>query len=584
MKKELIFVAVFILVFPFTFSACSSNESTDGDTDIEHENSEMETDTSDGDMDEEPENTEEIESEIYEEEVEEAFEDEAEAELEEESVPDGLPETFQIAFTREDMGTPFSDEEITAFTKRLVGFMAKISYHDYLLRVTHGVDQSTGLPPWRLWWTSTQAVKSGDTVTFTCNPTSEGGADGGHNLMTRSAKILASSIAGYLLTGDSRMKKLTEEMCKGVTATMKGFVYDENDEIDWIMARNVIPLDQNFTTYEGYKKAFDCTNWRHDGGGWNCERFEYPNNPTWGDVWITNMRSKDDVSRVQRANMYIRYAAENAPDESVRSACGETAEYLQKFAKDIVDSEYHIRTKDKDSTPFIPDNDLASYVDYEVLIPNAECNAKSAAALIGYNDTLDNDCGKGEVNNFDTIVMYNKYFNWMIVCNYHLSNLAQSLSRWKLDNAKQLLQGVVERYEWALSLKGKDLPTDEDGFHRDLSASMMQAMALGFPPNRTEAELMMHYWNKTIEKGLQWPYWNLWDESVADGSYEHKFPDRITKEDDTYEYFVKPEDFGTFLDYCWSPFRNPEGIKFIDCDIVKDVANWNPEWAESEKK
>ncbi len=498
--------------------------------------------------------------------------------------PDSLPESLPVTFARENPGNPIPEEEITAFTKRVVGFMAKVGYYDYLLRFTHGVHQSTGLPTWRIWWTSTYAVKEGDTVTFTCRETdSLETPDGGHNLMTRTAKVLASAISGYLLTGDARMHELTREMCKGVTASMRGMVYDENDPIDHLMARNIIPQNQSYTSFEGKNKAFDCTNWHRAGSMWNCERFNYVNNPTWGDVWVTSMRSKDDVSRVLRANAYIRYAVANAPDEDVRQACGETADYLQRFSKDVVDSDYAIRTKDAEGHVYTPTGDLASYTTFDVIWPDSECNAKSAHALIAYDRPLENDCGTGARNTYERTAMNNKYFNGMIIRNHHLAHLVQSLIHWELDRAEQLLQGLVDRYESALAYTDEELPTGRDQWERDIASSLMQAAAVGYPLNETEARLLMKYWNRSMDVGLEWPYWDFWADSVPDGRYQPAMPIERKEDDEVVESWLRSEDFGEFLDLCWSPLRNENGMKLLDCDIVRDIDNWNPEWADAQE-
>ncbi len=563
----LILMLSLFALFTCLFIGCGGEENTDSlDTDGDQEESRPDGDSDDIDSDGDSD-------------------DDGEAVEIEESKPDGLPEELPISFTRENPGADIPAEEVTAFTKKLLGFMAKVGYHDYLLRSTHGVHESTGLPPWRLWWTSNHIEKSGDTVSFVCDETTGPDfADGGHNLMTRSAKVLASAISGYLYTGDERMRQLTEGLCRGVTATMRGMVYDENDSIDHLMARNIIPLDHDYTTHDGRKKQVDYSNWRRDGDNWNCKRFNYPNNPTWGDVWITSTRSKDDVSRVMRANVYIRYAAAYAEDANVREACTETADYLQRFAQDIVDSEYHIRTKDAEGTAYIPQGDLANYITWEAMWPNAECNAKSAAALVAYGNQQGNDCGKGGVNDFEVAAMNNKYFNCMIIRNYHLSHLAQSLAAWELDEAMLLLQGLVERYERALDLPDDDLPTDRDSWERDIATSMLQAAALGYPLTEREARHIMTYLERSIDMDLQWPNWDFWDASVADGTYNPRTPDQGSDDEGQYLHWFRPEDLGEFLDYCWSPLKNPEGIGFIDCSLVKDPNGWDPAWVEETER
>ncbi len=34
------------------------------------------------------------------------------------------------------------------------------------------------------------------------------------------------------------------------------------------------------------------------------------------------------------------------------------------------------------------------------------------------------------------------------------------------------------------------------------------------------------------------------------------------------------EDIAFLLECCWSPFKNPAGVEFVDCDIVADPKRW----------
>jgi hypothetical protein len=37
---------------------------------------------------------------------------------------------------------------------------------------------------------------------------------------------------------------------------------------------------------------------------------------------------------------------------------------------------------------------------------------------------------------------------------------------------------------------------------------------------------------------------------------------------------VAAEDLSWVVAYCSSPFRNPNGARFVDCDIVRDPSRW----------
>ena len=467
----------------------------------------------------------------------------------------------------------------------------KVGYFPWLRDTSFGVHESTGSRDFQLWWTSISYLqREGDTVVFGIND----GSQGGHNLMTRTAKLLASNIAGYLLTGDEAMREVAEQYCKGVSSTILGMVHDEDDPVPHLMARNVVPMDHSYTLADGREAAVDYSGWRSEYDNWNCSRFPYMDNPTWGEVWVTNMRSKDDVSRLLRAAAYMEYAAELAPDEEVRAACAEARELVGAFSRDVVDSDYCIRTKDAGGNVFCPGSeddpvegrsaergDLGSYIQWEGIIPNAECNGKRAHALVGYGDPRGNDCGLASGNAYEELAITTHYFNAQIIRSYHLSNTMQSLVR-RADGAEDLVQGLLDRYNEAQAKDPAQYGKLQDEWDRDVATGLMQAAGVGRPTSWDEARLIYTYMNRAIDRYLAWPYWDPWSDELEDGSYPHH-PDDIDRGGDGDEddiRWIRPEDMATALEVCWSPFRNPDGAAFLDCDLIADPSRWDPSWAE----
>ncbi|MGM0577880.1 MAG: hypothetical protein ACQEXJ_19295 [Myxococcota bacterium] len=496
--------------------------------------------------------------------------------------PDTLPTDLGFELERPAGDDPPTSEETGEVTRTITAFYDRVGYFDWLLRISHGVHESTGKRDFSAWWTTTHARKEGDVVTIVHER--EDPAGGGHNMMTRTSKLLASNIAGYLLTGDETMGTLAEQYCKGVSATMLGMVYDEDDPIDHIMGRNVIPFSHTYTTHDGREKVVDYENWHREGCRWNTCRYHYPDNPYWGEVWVTALRSKDDVSRILRVATTVAYAVERT-DGEVQAACAEAYDLLQDFGRDVVDSGYYIRSKDEDGQPYRPGTDedpmkedhtdISSYVSWEEFIPNAECNAKLAVSYLGYGDDRGNDCGEGGWGNeYEEIAVDIHYFNIWIIRSHHLAAIAQALIHRDWAAARALLEGLAGRYAHDMARDPATLNQSQDKYDRDLAASMMQAAALGYPLNGEEARLVQRYYRRSAERYAEWPHWDLWDGSIPDGSYEYRPPHQETTEDGAVQ-LIRPEDMAAVMDYCWSPFRNPAGVPPVDCELVSDPSTWD---------
>ncbi len=489
-----------------------------------------------------------------------------------------LPEALPFEFTREDEGTPLSEEQIEHLSRSITGLWQKIDYWQHVRRTSHGNDASTGKRDWMVWWSDVEAIKSGDTVTFKHND----GTGGGHNIFIRTSKVLSQAIGAYLSTGDSDAGEIVKQYCKGITAAMLGMMYDEYDQQDYLMARNIVGENHSFTV-DGRNKAVDFSAWYYSSSLWNASRFNYANNPSWGSVWVTNMQSKDNAAHIFRAAPFIRYAAEYAPDADVKAAAAEAWQYLQGFTRDIVDSGYYIRSKDENGNPFIPGHtgdteadqsvgDIASFVDWEDLFPNAECGAKLSAALIGYAAPLSNNCGLYDNNSYETTATAVHYYNYAIVRNWHTAALGGSLLRHRDSTAETLLEGLGMRIDRYMADDDERLAYG-DKWDRDLAHYILQAASEGLPLKSSEAALIYQYYLAAVQQFKDWPYYDLWDESVPDGQYDYRPDDS----DSAFRY----EDLALLQEYCWSPLRNPAGAQVIDCGIINDPLQWDAAYLEN---
>ena len=271
----------------------------------------------------------------------------------------------------------------------MIAFYKETDYFGWAYHTGHGMDASSGYPEYKLYWQDTAAIKTGDTIEFE----HRGGAD---NLMIRTGKIFNNAAALYLASGDMHYGRLVREYSKGIVSLFYGMLYTDQDPEIYLMPRAAFTVNHSYTedgnsVFVDYEPA---KVYRHD---WNAHTIPNAFNPISGDgVWIRNMRSKDDVPHIYRTVPMLMRLVEDAPDADVVAAATEALEYLEGFARDIVDSGYHIRTKDMWGNPYIPIaddsqivNDLASFVLYTPLLPNAECDPRLASALIAYGDPID---------------------------------------------------------------------------------------------------------------------------------------------------------------------------------------------------
>jgi hypothetical protein len=481
------------------------------------------------------------------------------------------PSKLPFEYTRPPEGEPIPDADVTAFTKKVTGLWKKIDWFRWILRSNYGVDVSTGKADFLAWHGDCEAIKTGDIITF-----NQTGFD--DNMWIPGSIVLSEAMNGYLLTGDWTMGKVAEQFCKGLTGTMTGFRWDQNDPAPWLMARAIFPFDHEF--------IMDAEHWKDDGRkkavtyhkvykvkeDWNAKTYHFPANPTWGDVWVRTMRSKDDVRAITRMMTFMPYLLAKAKDEWVKNACQETFDALTAFVKDTVDSGYYIRTKGSDGAAYaIPcigegAQDLGSYVCYLDLDPLNECCPRLASDLIAYGMQKTNDCGSGFGNVYDLFAVAVNYYNYPIIWDYHMAAIGNALLHQQNLIAWYLLDGLSQRVD-AYMHPGPDEPgPKKGGWNRDLALLLVEAAGMGLPLTWHEASHVQKHWTQAVKDYQDWPNWDLWAQNVPDGTVQIRPPNTDSG--------VEIENLAVFLEYCNSPFKNPASVNFVDCDIVKDMSKW----------
>jgi hypothetical protein len=478
--------------------------------------------------------------------------------------PEFPPRSLPFTFTRPMTGDPVPEVEVTVVTTEIMGMLADVGYFRWLLRTSTGVDASSGKEGYLAWHNDVLAVKDGSKVTFH----QKGGE---HNMWIAGSKVLSAAINGCALTADWETCKVAEQYCKGLTASVKGFVWGDDDPAPFLMARAIFPndsdfvLDQDNWKDDGRKKAMTWDGAKKEELHWNAQTFAWPENPTWGSIWVTNMRSKDDVCAITRTTTFLPYIVADAPYEWVREACQETLDTMQGFNKDIVDSGYYIRTKDTQGKAYIiEDQDLGNYIWYTTIGDDNECTARLATDLIAYGEPLTNDCGSGLGSVFEMVAVETHYYNYPIVWDYHMAALGNALLYGHNDIALALLEGFAGRIDDYLDPQSKQPGASHGEWHRDMAEVLVKAASFGLPLTHDEARLVQKHWTQAVVEFSEWPTWDLWADSVEDGEYPASGGFRPSASHDG----VRVESLALLMEYCNSPFKNPDGAQFVDCEVV----------------
>ncbi len=475
---------------------------------------------------------------------------------------------------RDAEGEALTGVEIAQTTEALLALWHGTGYFQWILDTGHGMATGNewGFPDYKLWWQDTTAVKVGDTVTFRH-------VSGGDNNLMRHARVLLYSLAGHMLTADPRLKEISLQYLRGIQAMYTAMVWaNEDPPIDTIMARAIYNHSHPFLVSGGRKAAVDYEPSKVEELDRRHDVLHNPGNPTFGDIWVRSKRSNDDLPFLYRLVPVLMRVQKNDPDPEMAAEAAKALAYVRGFCRDIVDHQYDIRTKGPDGVPYEPfyggaPDDFASYTSYDWMDPNAECNAKLATALIGYQEPLGNDCLDGYGGVYEEVAISGKYWGTPIIYYFHISALAEALAEGYNDAARALAAGLERRADAYMNdTVTRATVATWDG---DAATFLITAASYGFPLTAREARLVSGELQRAAVHYSTFTLWDLWAESVPDGEYDYLPGDRVSSEVvDGQAAVFQPAEIAAVLEYCESPYKDPVSSPFVDCKALMDTQKW----------
>ncbi|NMB75227.1 MAG: hypothetical protein GYA21_08860 [Myxococcales bacterium] len=490
--------------------------------------------------------------------------------------PEALP--FTVARASPGQIDPPTAAEVDAFSRRLVRFFAATEFFRWTRRHSHGLaeDNPWGEPPYLFWWQDTTAVRAGSLVTFR----HAGGAD---NMMAHTGRIFGPVVGAHLARispGEQEaLRELVLGYIRGVSATMDGSIWAEEDPVvPTIMARAIFHRNHTWELDGGRRAAVDYEPERREEFEQRHDTLHNPANPTWGDIYVRNKRSKDDFPWIYRMQAHLSRILHGHPDRAMHEAALRLYDQLTAFAADIVEHGYLIRAKGPHGQVFIPMlegtdtvDDFASLVSYEPWVPNAECNAKLGVALIATGMNLGNDCGDGISETYEEVAMARYYGHTWMQWNFHVSAVVMALL-FGDPTAQELLSGLGKRMD-ALRVRDDEISADPR-YRSDVAQLLVLGAAYGLPLTSDEARQVVDEYAAAADHYQAFARWDLWSPALADGEYDY-FPARESDlgGGQTRTHIWIPE-MANLFEYCASPVRATSGAPFINCDIFNDPAEW----------
>jgi hypothetical protein len=459
------------------------------------------------------------------------------------------PSALPFTYTRPDVGAPLTPAELAAATDELIALLTDTRYFDVVDERVHGLPESD--PQKRFWygtwWSGVSIVKQGGQVTYVH------GAAGADNNGLRTAPYLEGACYAHLVAGKALTAKLVRKMTRGYSSWGLAMKRSAGDTAPPMLTRASYP--QSLTSTDGGRTVFiDYSLNRPGEDNGATEYVHLPGNPTFGDLFVKNKRSKDDMGHMFRSLGQVQACGPRL-DAAGQADLAQLKDIYAAWSRQVEADGWGIATLDKSANVTIPPitESLAHYT----LLGNAECDGALMMRLLGHGDAGSLACGNGvsQVEKLTSSQMKNGVKQ--ILRTHHEAAANMALLAGQNVLALTLLSGLAERIESDLPQATQATPPANVN-PTDVAALLLHAANTGVPLTSKEVRWVhqrLHAAFTSYRAPSLASTYRVFDPATPDGTYSYDPPGEGL-------FF---SDLGVLLGSCASPWRNPAGRPLLDC-------------------
>jgi len=458
-------------------------------------------------------------------------------------------------FTRPEKGEPLSDAEVAEMTEKYIELLQGTRYFEVTAERLHGWPESDpqGRYWYGTWWSGVKVQKEDGKVTYLH------GSDGADNNGMRTGPLLSGACFAQNIWGNK--VPLVQEMVRGFNSWAMAMERDSMPEQEVLLARAHYP--ESVTSVEGgieYYIDYSLNRPGEDGfEKWDDPPSYYvhnPDNPHWGDIWVKNKRSKDDVGHMLLALAFLP-SCTTQPDQGMAADLEYLEQAYGEWCRRVEADDWHIATVDKEWKEFFPEGDLAVFVD----VPNIdmECKGMLAVRLFGHGDPGSLECGNG-VGYFGEEWGLKNAFH-QIQRSFHEAAAALAFGRGYHELGNEMVSGLAWRLDKIFDAHEAGTPPENPG-NEDLAELVVMAASVGVPLTWREVRFLHDRISDAHASYLaegNMPTYHVFDADTPDGVY----PFNPGGSGFFWRYLAAP------LGLCGSPYRNPTSKPALNCEQIK---------------
>ncbi|MBI4818367.1 MAG: hypothetical protein HY791_19030 [Deltaproteobacteria bacterium] len=381
---------------------------------------------------------------------------------------DPLPEAGPpFDFVRADTGDPISAAELADATDLYVDLLERTKFLRTASKFAHGYPDRPDRPGFATWWSGVRVHREGHKLTFLHSN------DGADNNGLRTAPFLETACYAFKLFHDPQDEAFIRRMVRGFGSWISAMERTSAPNAPVLMTRAFYPENLTYEDH-GLEITIDYSLNRPGLDNGATEYVHIPDNPSWGDIYVKNKRSKDDIGHMLLALAELETCKSELSAEA-QAEIDEVMSLYEAWSRQVEDDGFKIKTYDKNLDLWIPTESLAIFV--QTL--DAECDAMLTLKLVGRGSSGGKRCGNGITDSdalFSELNDNNRHIFW----SFHQASALWSVRRGELDQARALVEGMGTRMDDIFSkIENGDLPNFYNA--PDFAAFIMRAGFLGVP-------------------------------------------------------------------------------------------------------
>jgi len=466
------------------------------------------------------------------------------------SLPD-RPDTESASnppvFTRPDQGDPVSQQEVSDATTLYLDLLRGTRYFEVVSERAHGWPRSDpdGRYWFSTWWSGVRVLKKDGRVTYLHS------ADGADNNGMRTAPILSAACFAHSLYRNQA--PLIRRLIRGFNSWILAMEREHGPDTGVLMTRAHYP--QSIQSLDDGREVFVDYSLNRPGEDNDATIYVHnPDNPYWGDIYVKNKRSKDDIGYLLLAIALLPACTADA-DADTQADLETLMDLYGAWARRVEDDGWRIATVDRDWQVYWPEEDLAFFIEFGGI----ECKAMLAIRLFGRGDAGSLDCGNG-LSDLDEVFGLKNDFH-QIQRSFHEAATALAFLRGDQELGNALLAGLARRLDILFDARESKNPPAEPG-DQDLAELVVMAAVVGVPLTSREVRFLhdrIRDAHQTYLADAMRPHYHVFDAETPDGEYAFT--------PDASGFFWRY--LGTLLGLCASPYRNETSREVLDCDAVR---------------